>query len=187
MIEGDPQHRVDDTAQKDRQLQASEHAPELAHIDDHGEARMVDITSKPESKRTAVARGRVMMQRATLELVDKEALPKGDVFTVARIAGIMAAKRTADVIPMCHPVPVTGIDVRLWPSWDPCAIEIEATVTTKAATGVEMEALNAVSAAALTVYDMCKSAERGMKIDGVRLVKKTGGVRGDYIRDDEGV
>ncbi|HLS89829.1 MAG TPA: cyclic pyranopterin monophosphate synthase MoaC, partial [Limnochordia bacterium] len=102
--------------------------------------------------------------------------------TVAQVAGIMAAKRTAELIPMCHPIPLSGVDVRLWLSDEPPAVEIEARVRTKAATGVEMEALSAVSAAALTVYDMCKSAQRDMVIEGIRLISKTGGTRGDYVR-----
>ncbi len=146
---------------------------------------MVDISAKSSSARIAVARGEVRMERATLALIEEGDLPKGDVFTVARIAGIMAAKRTAESIPMCHPVPVTGIDVRLWSDFDASVVRIEATVKTHAATGVEMEALAAVTTAALTVYDMCKAAEKGMTIEGVRLVKKSGGVRGEYLRPDE--
>lgn len=160
----------------------------LTHLDDEGRARMVDISDKEATAREAVARGRVIMARETLDLVARQGLPKGDVLTVARIAGIMAAKRTAETIPMCHPVPVTGIDVTLWVDYEGPAVQIEAKVKTRAPTGVEMEALTAVSAAALTVYDMCKAVERGMVIEGVRLVSKTGGVRGDYFRpgEDEG-
>lgn len=156
----------------------------LTHIDAAGKARMVDITEKAPSDRRAVARGRVRMARETLELVAKGETPKGDVFTVARIAGIMAAKRTAETIPMCHPVPITGIELSLWADFDAPAVVIEAAVRTRAATGVEMEALTAVAAAALTVYDMCKSAEKGMVIEGVRLVSKSGGTRGDYRADE---
>lgn len=152
----------------------------LTHLDDAGKARMVDISAKEPTDRRAVARGRVRMSRETLELIAKGEVPKGDVFTVARVAGIMAAKRTSETIPMCHPVPVTGIDLSLHADFDTSSVVIEAAVKTRAATGVEMEALTAVTAAALTVYDMCKSAERGMVIEGVHLVSKTGGVRGDY-------
>jgi len=152
----------------------------LSHLDEHGAARMVDISAKEPTDRRAVARGSVRMSKQTLDLIANGALPKGDVFTVARIAGIMAAKRTAETIPMCHPVPLTAIDVDLWPDFDHAAVQIEARVKTRAATGVEMEALTAVTAAALTVYDMCKSAERGMVIEGVRLISKTGGASGDY-------
>src|SRR5690606_14323554 len=132
-----------------------------------------------------VARGRVSVSPVTLALLKEAALPKGDVLTVAQVAGIMAAKRTAELIPMCHPIPLSGVDVRLWLSDEPPAVEIEARVRTKAATGVEMEALSAVSAAALTVYDMCKSAQRDMVIEGIRLISKTGGTRGDYVRPGE--
>lgn len=163
----------------------NEHPPRLSHLDAEGRARMVDISQKQENAREAVARGQVSVSSDTLALLKQAALPKGDVLTVAQIAGIMAAKRTADLIPMCHPIPLSGIDVRLWLRDEPPAVEIEATVRTKAATGVEMEALAAVSAAALTVYDMCKSAQRDMVIEGIRLVSKTGGTRGDYIRPGE--
>lgn len=148
---------------------------------------MVDVSHKTPTARLAVARGCVRLSPSTLELVMGGNVKKGDVFTVARIAGIMAAKRTAESIPMCHPVPLTGIDVRLWADEATSAIHIEATVKTHAPTGVEMEALAAVSGAALTVYDMCKSADREMVIDHIRLVKKTGGVRGDYVRAGEGL
>jgi len=160
----------------------AEQRRQLSHLDAEGRARMVDISQKQESVREAVARGRVSVSPATLALLKEAALPKGDVLTVAQVAGIMAAKRTAELIPMCHPIPLSGIDVRLWLSDEPPAVEIEARVRTKAATGVEMEALSAVSAAALTVYDMCKSAQRDMVIEGIRLISKTGGTRGDYVR-----
>lgn len=164
----------------------AEQPARLSHLDDHGRARMVDISGKDESVREAVARGRVQIARETHELLARAALPKGDVLTVAKIAGIMAAKRTAELVPMCHPIPLSGIEVRLWlEPGDPPAVEIEARVRTRAATGVEMEALTAVSAAALTVYDMCKSAQRDMVIDAIRLVSKTGGVHGDYLRPGE--
>lgn len=156
----------------------------LTHIDETGKARMVDISEKAPTDRRAVARGRVRMTRETLDLIVSGEMPKGDVFTVARVAGIMAAKRTAETIPMCHPVPLTGIDIELWADFDLPAVQIEASVKTHAATGVEMEALTAVAAAALTVYDMCKSAEKGMVIEGVGLISKTGGTRGDYRVDE---
>lgn len=146
---------------------------------------MVDISEKRASLRSAVARGAVRVERETLELIEGGDVPKGDVFTVARVAGIMAAKRTSESIPMCHPVPVSGIDVRIWSDFEASVVQIEATVKTQAATGVEMEALSAVTGAALTVYDMCKSAEKGMVIENVRLVQKSGGSRGDYIRPGE--
>lgn len=158
----------------------------LSHVDEEGRVRMVDVSHKGESVREAVARGRVRVSAETLRLLREAALPKGDVLTVAQVAGVMAAKRTSELIPMCHPLPLTGIDVRLWLSDDPPAVEIEAAVRTKAATGVEMEALTAVSAAALTVYDMAKAVQRDMVIDQVRLVSKKGGTRGDYERPGEG-
>lgn len=161
----------------------------LTHLNERGEARMVDVSRKEATAREAVARGRVTMSRETVALIEGEGLPKGDVLAVARIAGIMAAKRTAETIPMCHPIPITGIELSLWTvrgdEGEPPGVEIEAVVRTHAVTGVEMEALAAVSGAALTVYDMCKSAEKGMTIDRIRLVKKTGGIRGDYVRPGE--
>ncbi len=144
---------------------------------------MVDVSAKDESQREATARGRVRMQAETLALITEGRVPKGDVLAAARIAGIMAAKRTPDLIPLCHPLPISGVELQLTADAAGPAIEIEATVRTTARTGVEMEALTAVSVAALTVYDMCKSAERGMQIEGVRLVAKSGGASGDYRAD----
>ena len=152
----------------------------LSHLDERGEARMVDVSAKPESEREATARGRVRMGAETLALIAEGALPKGDVLGAARVAGIMASKRTPELIPLCHPLPITGVEVRLRPDPDGPAMEIEATVRTTARTGVEMEALTAVSVAALTVYDMCKSAEREMRIEAIRLVAKSGGRSGEY-------
>jgi cyclic pyranopterin phosphate synthase len=156
--------------------------PTLSHLDDHGDARMVDVSAKPETHRAATARGRIVMQPQTLALITEGRIPKGDVLAAARLAGIMAAKRTPDLIPLCHPLPITGVELRLTPNAEGAApaIEIEASVRTTARTGVEMEALTAVSVAALTVYDMCKSAERTMRIEDVRLVAKSGGRSGDY-------
>ncbi len=157
----------------------------LSHIDAAGRARMVDVSAKAETKREAIARGRIVMRRETLALIAEGGLPKGDVLAVAQIAGMMAAKRTHELIPMCHPLLLTGIDVRLTPSDGPnearSCIEIEAAVRTTGKTGVEMEALTAVSVAALTVYDMCKAVDRAMKIEGVRLVRKTGGKSGEVV------
>ena len=160
--------------------------PALSHLDERGDARMVDVSGKAESHREATARGRVAMSAETLALIAEGRAPKGDVLAAARIAGIMAAKRTHDLIPLCHPLPISGVEVRLEPAddeGDAPAVEIEATVRTTARTGVEMEALTAVSVAALTVYDMCKSAERGMRIEAVRLVAKSGGRSGDYAAE----
>lgn len=152
----------------------------LSHLDARGESRMVDVSGKDESQREALARGYVHMKTETLSLITEGRSPKGDVLAVARVAGIMAAKRTSDLIPLCHPLPITGVELKLAPNFQIPAIEIEATVRTTARTGVEMEALTAVAVAALTVYDMCKSAERGMHIEGVRLIAKSGGRSGEY-------
>jgi len=152
----------------------------LSHIDDAGRARMVDVSAKDETLRVAVARGRVVMQPETLRLLQRGEIAKGNVLTTAQVAGTMAAKKTSELIPMCHPLLLSGIDVELTPDEAGSAIEIAATVRTTGKTGVEMEALTAVSVAALTVYDMCKAVDRGMRVDGVRLVSKTGGKSGDW-------
>ncbi|MDA0353865.1 MAG: cyclic pyranopterin monophosphate synthase MoaC [Chloroflexi bacterium] len=157
--------------------------PTLSHLDERGHARMVDVSSKEVTTREATARGRVLMRAETLALIVEGSVPKGDVLATARIAGIMAAKRTHELIPLCHPLPISGITVELAPSATDPAIEIEATVRTTSQTGVEMEALTAVSVAALTVYDMCKAVERTMQISDVRLVAKSGGRSGDYRAD----
>ena len=152
----------------------------LSHIDDAGRARMVDVSAKDETLRVAVARGRVVMQPETLRLLQRGEIAKGNVLTTAQVAGTMAAKKTSELIPMCHPLLLSGIDLELTPDEAGSAIEIAATVRTTGKTGVEMEALTAVSVAELTVYDMCKAVDRGMRVDGVRLVSKTGGKSGDW-------
>jgi cyclic pyranopterin phosphate synthase len=151
----------------------------LSHIDERGRAKMVDVSSKADTKREATAGGRIAMRAETLALIQSNGVPKGDVLAVAQIAGVMAAKRTHDLIPMCHPLMLTGIDVTLTPNVARSCIDIEATVRTTGKTGVEMEALTAVSVAALTVYDMCKAVDRAMRIEQVRLRKKSGGKSGD--------
>ena len=158
---------------------------ELSHFDADGKARMVDVSDKDITERVATATARITMQPETLRLIMAGGVEKGDVLGIARTAGIMAAKRTHDLIPLCHPLPISGVEVHLAASADGAgpAVEIEAVVRTTARTGVEMEALTAVSVAALTVYDMCKSAERGMRIEAVRLVAKSGGRSGDYIAE----
>jgi cyclic pyranopterin phosphate synthase len=156
----------------------------LTHLDDRGRARMVDVGRKAETERMAVARGEVLMKPATLELIRAGQIKKGDVLTVAQIAGISAAKRTADLIPLCHPLPLTHIEVDLTLSEALPGVEISATVRTAARTGVEMEALTAVSVAALTVYDMAKAAEKTMRIQNIRLVEKHGGRSGDILNED---
>jgi cyclic pyranopterin phosphate synthase len=156
---------------------------QLTHLDEQGTARMVDVGDKPDSLREAVAAGTVYMQPETLRLIREGAVKKGDVLATARIAGIMAAKRTAELIPLCHPLPLTHIDLDLTTDTDASAIHITATARTIGKTGVEMEALTAVSAAALTVYDMAKAVDRGMRISDIRLLAKRGGVHGDYTAE----
>ena len=152
----------------------------LSHIDEGGRARMVDVSAKPDTQREATAVGRITMRRETLALIQSDGVPKGDVLAVAQIAGVMAAKRTHELIPMCHPLMLTGIDVRLTPNEARSSVDIEATVRTTGKTGVEMEALTAVTVAALTVYDMCKAADRAMRVEGVRLTRKSGGKSGTW-------
>jgi cyclic pyranopterin phosphate synthase len=152
----------------------------LSHLDHKGAARMVDVAGKPESERTALAEGKVVMTRATLEHVRRGDAKKGDVLGTARIAGIMAAKRTHELIPLCHPLPLTQIAVDLVPDDTLPGIVVRASVKVTGKTGVEMEALTAVSVACLTVYDMVKALERGMRIEGVRLLEKRGGKSGVY-------
>jgi cyclic pyranopterin phosphate synthase len=155
--------------------------PKLSHLDESGRARMVDVGHKPVTERMAVAKGEVFMRPETLALIQEGALKKGDVLAVAQIAGVMAAKRTADLIPLCHPLPINQILVEIEPRPALPGVEITATVRTSAKTGVEMEALTAVSVAALTVYDMAKAAEKTMRIQNIRLVEKHGGKSGDLI------
>lgn len=156
----------------------------LTHLDESGRADMVDVGAKPDSERTAVATGQVKMLPETLALIEQGALKKGDVLTVARIAGIMAAKRTAELIPLCHPIPLNKIAVDITLNKERSTVDIIATAQTTGKTGVEMEALTAVSVAALTIYDMAKAVDRGMQIEGVRLLEKHGGVHGDYLASD---
>jgi cyclic pyranopterin phosphate synthase len=151
----------------------------LSHLDESGRSRMVDVTAKDDTAREAIAKGSVRMKPQTLALIQSGGVPKGDVLAVAQVAGVMAAKRTPDLIPMCHPLLLTGIDVCLEPDEKESAVHITATVRTTGKTGVEMEALTAVSVAALTIYDMCKAVDRGMRIEGVRLVRKSGGKSGE--------
>ena len=156
---------------------------ELTHFDAAGNAVMVDVTAKPASERIAVASGRVLMRRETLDLIEQGGVKKGDVLSVAQLAGIMGAKRTADLIPLCHPLALSGVKVELVCQADPPAVEITATCRVRGPTGVEMEALCAVSAAALTVYDMCKAVDRGMTITDIRLRHKAGGRSGSFTAD----
>ena len=155
---------------------------DFTHFNDQGRARMVDVGEKGVTERRAVAAGRVLLNRETFELIRSGGVKKGDVLTVAQIAGIMGAKRTPDVIPMCHPINLSGIDLKLSLNEERLSVEIMATVSCAGRTGVEMEALTAVSVAALTVYDMCKAVQRDMVIDQIRLLSKSGGVHGNYAR-----
>lgn len=152
----------------------------LSHIDESGEARMVDVGAKDITERVAVAKGRVLMQPETLKLIRDGGFEKGDVLGVARLAGVMAAKRTSDLIPLCHPIPLTQVTVDLAELESGEGIEITTTARATWKTGVEMEALTAATVAGLTIYDMCKAVDRGMKIDAVRVVKKSGGKSGDF-------
>jgi cyclic pyranopterin phosphate synthase len=157
---------------------------ELTHVGQSGRVCMVNVGDKPESERLAVAEGQVVMRPETLRLIAQGEVAKGDVLNTARLAGIMAAKRTAELIPLCHPLPLTHIDVDLTLDEASSRVQIRATVRNRGRTGVEMEALTAVSIAALTVYDMAKAVERTMRIENVRLVEKRGGQRGDYVEQE---
>ena len=154
---------------------------QLSHVDDQGHVHMVDTSDKAITARRAVASARVLMSPATVSALREHRTPKGDPIEAARLAGIMAAKRTAELIPLCHPLPLTHVDVQA--EVDETGVSLRAEVATNAQTGVEMEALTAVSVAALTVYDMCKAVEKGMKITDIRLNSKTGGKSGDYSSD----
>lgn len=156
--------------------------PDFTHFNHQGRAKMVNVGEKPVTVRTAVAAGRVLINRDTLALIQSGGMKKGDVLTVAQIAGVMGAKKTSELIPMCHPIFIDGINLSLTLDEKRCSVEIEATVSCDGRTGVEMEALTAVSTAALTVYDMCKAVQKDMVISDIRLLKKTGGVHGDYER-----
>ena len=158
----------------------------LTHVDDQGRVRMVDIGEKPETERVAVAKGQVTMRPETLRLIAEKGVPKGDVLAVAQVAGIMAAKRVPDLIPLCHPLLLTKIDVEFDIDKEASRIEITATVRSRGKTGVEMEALTAVSVAALTIYDMAKAVERTMNIGEIRLVRKSGGKSGEIVLEEGG-
>ncbi len=160
---------------------ANEEQPQLSHLDAQGRAQMVDVGAKAETRREAVARGMISMQPATLQLIMSGAAPKGDVLATARIAGIMAAKRTPELIPLCHTLLLTHVSVTIEPDPGANALQIEATVRTTGQTGVELEALTAVSVAALTIYDMCKAVDRAMRISEIRLVAKRGGRSGELV------
>ena len=153
----------------------------LTHFDAQGQAHMVDVGAKPATHRIAVASGRIEMQAATLALIESGSAQKGDVLGIARIAGIMAAKKTSELIPLCHPLALSRVAIEFSTAADPAAVHCTATVETTGPTGVEMEALTAVQVALLTIYDMCKAADRGMVMTGVRLLEKHGGKSGSYV------
>ena len=154
----------------------------LTHFDSQGHAVMVDVGAKPATHRVAVARGRIRMHAETLRLIVSGSHRKGDVIGVARLAGIMAAKRTSELVPLCHPIALTRVEVELWPDEASACVECRARVETMGRTGVEMEALTATQVALLTVYDMCKAVDRAMNIESVHLVEKRGGKSGDWVR-----
>jgi cyclic pyranopterin monophosphate synthase len=153
----------------------------LTHFDKMGKAKMVDVSKKSETVREAVVRGSISMKPVTFRSILSGKIPKGDVFAVARVAGIMAAKKTSEIIPMCHPLNLSHVEINFYPSGKESRIDIEAIVKIKAQTGVEMEGLVAVATAGLTIYDMCKAIDRGMVISDIHLVKKTGGKSGTYV------
>jgi cyclic pyranopterin phosphate synthase len=157
---------------------------QLSHLDEQGRARMVDVSEKEITRRVAVARGTIRMQPQTLALILGEKIEKGDVFSVARVAGIMAAKKTSELIPMCHPLNITSVKIDLTPKQKPARVDIAASVRVSGKTGVEMEAMTAVSVAGLTIYDMCKAVDREMTIGEIRLVEKSGGKSGRFIRKE---
>ena len=159
---------------------------ELTHFNEQGRAKMVDVTNKAVTHRTAVAAGEIHMAPGTLEKIKSGTMKKGDVLAVAQVAGIQAAKHNWELIPMCHPLPLTGIDITFALSEEPCMVEIRAAVTCTGVTGVEMEALTGVSTALLTIYAMCKAVDKGMELSGIHLVEKTGGKSGHYIRSEGG-
>ncbi len=154
----------------------------LSHLDSEGRARMVDVTDKDSTSRVAVARGMICMRPETLDMIVEKKVAKGDVFSVARVAAMMAAKKTPDLIPMCHPLNITSVELSLTPERNPARVEIEAVVKVTGQTGVEMEAMTAVAVCGLTIYDMCKAPDREMSLGEIRLVKKSGGKSGTFTR-----
>jgi cyclic pyranopterin monophosphate synthase len=163
---------------------AKQAKPALSHIDAHGEARMVDVSAKPATERIAVAEGCVVMSKATLQLIESGNAKKGDVLGTARVAGIMAAKRTADLIPLCHPLALSKVTLDIESDKKLPGCRVRCSVKVNGPTGVEMEALTAVSVACLTIYDMIKAVERGVRIEGIHLVEKKGGKSGHYLATD---
>lgn len=158
---------------------------DFTHFNEQGRAKMVNVGEKPPTVRTAAAAARVLVNRGTFELIRSGGMKKGDVLTVAQVAGVMGAKRTPELIPMCHPILIDGVDLQLHLDEERCSVEITAAVSCDGRTGVEMEALTAAGVAALTVYDMCKAVQKDMVITDLRLLKKTGGVHGDFAREEQ--
>jgi len=154
----------------------------LTHFDKDGRAQMVDVSAKAETERAATARGRVVFSKTSYDIIRSKGVKKGDIAAVAELAGIMATKRTADLIPLCHPLPITGVSITVTPDDETQSYRVEATVKTTGKTGVEMEALTAVSAACLTIYDMTKAVDKSITIEDIALVKKSGGKSGDFVR-----
>lgn len=190
---GDPfNEKADALANKEARMrtpggsapEATSSAASLTHIDESGKASMVDVGWKPETERVAVANGSIVMKPETLALIESNGFEKGDVLGVARIAGVMGAKSTSQLIPLCHPIPLDQVTVEFEMDHVGNAVVVTATARTTAKTGVEMEAMTAVSISALTIYDMCKSIDRGMRVECIRLVKKSGGKSGDYVLED---
>lgn len=170
---------------KKRSTKAARPGAQLTHLDAHGRVRMVDVGAKPITRREAIARGAIRMAPATLAAITDGTLKKGEAIATARLAGIMAAKRTHELIPLCHQLPLELVEVEFRPAPDAATLHVQARAVTSARTGVEMEALVAASVAALTIYDMAKAIDRAMTIDAIRLVRKSGGRSGDYARPDE--
>ena len=166
-------------------MQENNNFESLSHLNHRGEAQMVDVSAKKVTRRQAVAKGKIKMSLATLKTIEAGNAPKGDVLGTAKIAGIMAAKQTANLIPLCHPLPIHKIEVDITPNYDLPGYEITAKVAVKGSTGVEMEALTAVSVTALTLYDMAKALEKSMEISEIRLLSKTGGKSGDYLAEEK--
>ncbi len=159
--------------------------PDFSHFNDYGHAKMVDVSAKNDTVRTAIATGRVRVNAETFKLIKTGGMKKGDVLGTAQIGGIMGAKKTPDIIPMCHPIMLSGVDIEFTMNEELCSVDILATAKCTGATGVEMEALTAVTVACLTVYDMCKAVQKDMQITDIRLLRKTGGKSGDFINKTE--
>lgn len=158
---------------------------EFTHFNEYGKARMVSVEDKSDTKRIAVAKGSIVMSAGTLRMIEEQTHKKGDVLSVAQVAGIMGAKKTSELIPMCHPIFIAGADLEFMVDREHSSVHIQATVKTIGKTGIEMEALTAVATAALTIYDMCKAVDKDMRIENIRLIEKIGGKSGHYVREEQ--